>query len=211
MKQRFRSVVENNPYSLSRSHKKTDIDRMTTKNRKFNVAGIGHYSTDFEEGELIYFELEPNNPHDKNAIKVLNESFEQIGYVPRDSAIEFQSFFAGKYPHYCARIVEIWEGREGDDMPKVLAHFASILNELPYAQQQLINSATTNPTNLQKTKLPVIVNWIIITFLVFVLYLLWSVLSKWFGGHIVSTLITLAIGYFSLDAFLDWAIESPKN
>ena len=41
---------------------------MIPKNRKFNVAGVSFNRNSVEEGELVYFELEPDNPHDKNAI-----------------------------------------------------------------------------------------------------------------------------------------------
>jgi hypothetical protein len=39
-------------------------------------------------GELLILEHEPDNPHDINAIRVLRETGEQIGYLPRDFAGE---------------------------------------------------------------------------------------------------------------------------
>ena len=39
-------------------------------------------------GELLVLEHEPDNPHDINAIRVLRETGEQIGYRPRDFAGE---------------------------------------------------------------------------------------------------------------------------
>ena len=59
----------------------------------------------FEEGceyENVYLEAEPDNQHDKNAVKVLNCDDEQLGYLNRDLAkdiskmlsngIEFEAF-----------------------------------------------------------------------------------------------------------------------
>lgn len=42
-------------------------------------------------GEWLILEHEPDNPHDINAIKVLRETGEQIGYLPRDFAGEIVS------------------------------------------------------------------------------------------------------------------------
>lgn len=110
---------------------------MGIKNRKFNLAGVTFYSADVAAGDRVYFQLEPNNPKDPNAIKALNKNNEVIGYIPRDSALEIQAFIKGKYPRYCAKIKEIWE-HEGVRVPKVLAHFALNSDELPFDEQHWI-------------------------------------------------------------------------
>ena len=110
---------------------------MQIKNRKFNVAGVTFYKNDVHEGELVNFELEPNNTHDKNAIKVLNKHNQMLGHIPKENAKEIQSFLKGKYPHYCAKVVETWTPDDEDfEVPKILAHFANNPSELPFASQE---------------------------------------------------------------------------
>lgn len=182
---------------------------MSPKNRSFHVAGIGHYSTEFEEDDLVYFELEPSNPYDKNAIKILNKHYEQIGYVPRENAEEIQKFVVGKYPHYCARIDEVWEGSRGDDMPNVLAHFANNPKELPYPEQRWLNSKNVDTSNL-KPKLPVALNWAIVILGFFGLYWLWEFLQIKIGGYVLPTAIVVGLGYAVLKIFLKLAITEKK-
>lgn len=69
------------------------------KNGKFNVAGSTIYEGVVEAGDIVYFVLEPNNLQDKNAIQIINYSGDIIGYAPKISAAEFQSFRLGKYPY----------------------------------------------------------------------------------------------------------------
>lgn len=111
---------------------------MGIKNRKFNLAGVTFYEAKVSEGEVVYFQLEPLNPKDSNAIKVLNKDMEIIGYVPVENAIEIQSFLKGKYPRYCARVKEIWQ-HDGIRVPKILAHFSLLADELPYDEQVWIS------------------------------------------------------------------------
>lgn len=78
------------------------------KNRKFNVAGSTIYTAKVNAGDVVHFVLEPHNPVDKNAIRIINPHDETIGYVPKASAVEFQEFRTGKYPFYCAKVKEVW-------------------------------------------------------------------------------------------------------
>lgn len=109
------------------------------KNRKFNIAGSTIYTAKVGVGDVVYFVLEPNNPADKNALRIVNADGETVGYVPKASAIEFQEFRTGKYPFYCAKIKEVWQG-ELSLVPKVLAHFTKTEEELPYASQKWFKS-----------------------------------------------------------------------
>jgi len=112
---------------------------MLSKNRKFNVAGSSFYDYSASEGELVYFQLEPQNSYDKNAIKVLNKNHNQIGHIPAKNAKEIQLFINGKYPHYCAKVVGVWEPDDSDVViPKILAHFSNKSNELPYPEQEWV-------------------------------------------------------------------------
>ena len=110
---------------------------MSVKNRKFNLAGTTFYDGKVRAGSLVFFSLEPDNPEDSNAIKVLNKDNEIVGYIPKESAAEIQKFISGKYPHYCAKVKEIWEGDLGK-IPQVLSHFATTPQELPYKMQDWI-------------------------------------------------------------------------
>ena len=107
---------------------------MSIKNRKFNVAGATIYQAKVSAGDLVFFQLEPNNPNHGDAIKILNQLNQVVGYIPRGSVDEIQLFRQGKYPYYCAKVKELWRGSEGL-VPQVLAHFASDISELPYAGQ----------------------------------------------------------------------------
>lgn len=65
------------------------------------VAGESHHNADGTSrqaiiprcrvGELLRLEHEPDNPYDINAIRVLRQTGEQIGYLPRDFAAEVVS------------------------------------------------------------------------------------------------------------------------
>ncbi len=186
---------------------------MTIKNRKFNVAGIGFHSNQYEEEDLIYFELEPTNEFDSNAIKVLNSNLDQIGYVPREKAKEFYELLEDDYQYYCAKIIEIWEGNDGDAMPKVLAHFANDPSELPYPEHEWISSSANQPKKAPrlKTKFPVAFNWLILGLGFIVLFGLWKLLHHLLENFFTSTLVTAVIGYLFLNVFSYFATEEVKD
>ncbi len=47
------------------------------------VDDIKHKTESLKPGSVLMFQREPNNKHDKKAIKILNGKDEKIGYVPR--------------------------------------------------------------------------------------------------------------------------------
>jgi hypothetical protein len=51
-------------------------------------------------GELLLLEHEPDNPHDINAIRVLRQSGEQVGYLEREFAGEVVSRTAKGWQYY---------------------------------------------------------------------------------------------------------------
>ena len=107
---------------------------MIPKNRKFNVAGVSYHQASVNVGDEIHFELEPSNPYDSNAVKVLKRNGTVLGHVPKEMSEEVTKFLTGKYPNYSAYVYEIWEMRDGAkhfDVPKIMAHFANQPNELP--------------------------------------------------------------------------------
>jgi hypothetical protein len=112
---------------------------MGVKNRRFNVAGSTFYDGKCRVGQIVYFSLEPDNPKDPFAIQVLNKNYEIIGYIPKENSEEICKFLSSKkYPHYCAKVKEIWDGELGR-VPRVLSHFATTPEELPYELQEWIN------------------------------------------------------------------------
>ena len=62
-------------------------------NRCFFIAGVRHYincngdlcknSLEVNRGDEVFFKREPENPHDKNAVQILDKSNVLLGYVPR--------------------------------------------------------------------------------------------------------------------------------
>jgi hypothetical protein len=47
------------------------------------IAGRQHYGVRLARGERLRFSREPDNAHDRNAVRVLNGAREQAGYLPR--------------------------------------------------------------------------------------------------------------------------------
>lgn len=186
---------------------------MPFKNKKFNVAGIGFHSNQYKVEDLIYFELEPTNEFDSNAIKLLNSNLDQIGYVPRGKAKEFYELLEDDYRYYCANVIEILDGNDGDDMPKVLAHFATDPSELPYHQHEWITSSAnlSKKTPRLKTKFPVALNWLILGLGFIVLFGLWKLLHHLLENFFTSTVVTAVIGYLFLNVFSYFATEEVKD
>ena len=51
-----------------------------------NLAGMQYCRAVPVAGEKVHFEREPDNPHDRKAIRVENEDFAKVGYLPRQVA-----------------------------------------------------------------------------------------------------------------------------
>lgn len=50
------------------------------------LAGTQYCDATAEAGEAVHFEREPDNSHDRKAIRVENEDFAKVGYLPRQTA-----------------------------------------------------------------------------------------------------------------------------
>jgi len=50
---------------------------------KSQIVGIQFYDDDAKASEQIFFEREPDNTHDKNAIRVENLDFKKVGFLPK--------------------------------------------------------------------------------------------------------------------------------
>lgn len=165
---------------------------MQIKNRKFNVVGVTFYKNDVNVGELVNFELEPNNPHDKNTIKVLNKHNQMLGYIPKENAKEIQSFFNGKYPHYCAKVVETWTPDDEDfEVPKILAHFANNSSELPFAPQEWkdnLYGLSRMPTVEEAS-----FNRLFFLFLIVFSVILWNLVAHYTDSYLFPTLASALV------------------
>ncbi len=51
-----------------------------------NLAGMQYCRAIPAAGEKVHFEREPDNTHDRKAIRVENEDFAKVGYIPRQAA-----------------------------------------------------------------------------------------------------------------------------
>ncbi|MFT5873889.1 MAG: hypothetical protein ACI8WT_002841 [Clostridium sp.] len=104
-----------------------DEDRENVK-RIFYVAGPGHYigcngqecskSEDIQVGEKLNLVLEPENNHDKSAIKVLNSNEVHIGYIPRYYSETITELLNKKYKYNCV-ICDILKDNNCDECIKV--------------------------------------------------------------------------------------------
>ncbi|KAI6135693.1 SNF2 family N-terminal domain-containing protein [Pisolithus croceorrhizus] len=55
---------------------------------KTRVVGVQYYKGLVGAGEQVTLQREPRNPHDRNAIKVINIGGTQVGHIPRDIAAQ---------------------------------------------------------------------------------------------------------------------------
>ena len=73
-------------------HIQTKVVGVTFEGRQEVVARL-------QMGDKVWLEMEPDNPYDKNAIKVTRENGEQIGYISRHLAADIVQYFqAYGYP-----------------------------------------------------------------------------------------------------------------
>lgn len=171
---------------------------MVPKHREFIVKGTEHYSGIVKEGDSVYFEAEPTNTFDSNAIKVLNGLGNIVGYVPRDEADEFQTFRVGKYPYYCARVKKMWEG-DSNEVPIISAHFANQPNELPYSAQKWMES---NSPRKEATKYPIWLNRILFLLPVFFSICGSVIAFKLTDSLLIAIVIFVLVMYFGINLYI---------
>ncbi len=171
---------------------------MVPKHREFIVKGTEHYSGIVKEGDSVYFEAEPTNTYDSNAIKVLNEQGNIIGYVPRDEAIELHVFRNGKYPYYSAKVKGMWEG-DSDEVPIISAHFANQPNELPNSAQRWIKP---NSPFKEVTRYPIWLNRILFLLPVFFSICCSVIAFKLTDSLFIGIVIFVLVMYFGINLYI---------
>tara|TARA_B100000767_G_C19233482_1_gene316177 strand:+ start:88 stop:411 length:324 start_codon:yes stop_codon:yes gene_type:complete len=92
-----------------------------TKNkipRVFKVAGVSFYQeviNTLKENQELKLEKDPNNKFDKNAIKILTEENNHIGFVPKEFNISIGIKFEKIRNKYKLKVKNIhkWDGPTG--------------------------------------------------------------------------------------------------
>ena len=69
------------------TNSKQSMEEMEFPIRGICYEGRAKYAALLTEGEAVLLVPEPENPYDHNAIAILNRSGQQLGYVPRESAV----------------------------------------------------------------------------------------------------------------------------
>ena len=84
----------------------------------FKVAGVSFHKKNVESlshGNILHLELDPENKYDSNAVKVLNDKNEMLGFVPK----EFNSAVVKKFEKISKKYtlivknIHIWDGPTG--------------------------------------------------------------------------------------------------
>ena len=98
-----------------------------------DIAGVGHKNanntsrqrivSESKLGELLILEHEKGNRHDANAIRVLRQNGEQLGYLPREIAYEVMQRWTrnGKLPQYVLRNEEFYQHLPGQSAMRIHA------------------------------------------------------------------------------------------
>jgi hypothetical protein len=71
-------------------------------------------------GDAVLLEREPENRHDRNAIMILSEDGEELGYVPREHAREMAPLLDGGAA-YEATVKRLWETDDGKTVPFIIS------------------------------------------------------------------------------------------
>jgi hypothetical protein len=156
-----------------------------------HVAGESHRNDDGSDrqaiiprcrvGELLVLQHEPDNPHDINAIRVLRQNGEQIGYLEREFAGEVVSRSA-KGRHYHALVAGIGRPRRsrfyGVALLIVVEDDGATDDEVvAYAHEVLSRDRTVGASASQSSRSGV-VDWLLIGTIVAVVLALIAVLAS---------------------------------
>ena len=84
----------------------------------FKVAGVSFHKQKVEalsEGDILTLQKDPNNKYDSNAIKILNNKEEMVGFVPKDFNSAIIKKFEKVSTVYTLKVKNIhkWEGPTG--------------------------------------------------------------------------------------------------
>jgi hypothetical protein len=96
--------------------------------RIFYIAGIRHYigcdgedckkAVNLNIGDRLYLKLEPSNPFDENAIKVLDEENNHVGYLPRYYSESIAEFLKENIEYQCT-VLEVNKDMKCNECVKV--------------------------------------------------------------------------------------------
>jgi len=94
-------------------------------------------------GDTLWLVREPNNPHDRNAICVVRDNGDQVGYLPKELAAQVAGLMDHGHVHVAAQVVELTVGRRSDPQPGVVVRFT-----VPSAAADLVTQGTDMSDNL---------------------------------------------------------------
>ena len=106
-----------------------------TVQRDFFVMGIRHNAPckgedcgllpAVEKGDLLKFQPEPDNPYDPNAIMIMTESGEQLGYVPRYFSPQILARLE-RGDGYSCRVLEVGSNHDCTECVKVRLNIPAV-------------------------------------------------------------------------------------
>jgi hypothetical protein len=100
----------------------------------------GHFRNQSEcaklvAGELVSLKAEPDNEYDANAIRVLNSSGKDLGYIPSEENEELLELLGAEQKVYCARVSKIELDDQDQILPWITIHLATDKDDLPFSQE----------------------------------------------------------------------------
>jgi len=84
----------------------------------FKVAGVSFCKDiveNLQEGQVLFLEKDPENKYDQNAIKILNEDKNMVGFVPKQFNLVLLGKFTKITTKYILKVKNVhkWEGPTG--------------------------------------------------------------------------------------------------
>ncbi len=86
------------------------------------LAGTQYFEAMLEAGERVHFEREPDNAHDGHAIRVENDDFVQVGYLPRKTAAWLAPLLDRGAVYATGKVATTPEGAYGEPVVRVAVY-----------------------------------------------------------------------------------------
>lgn len=112
--------------------------KVKVKTFECDVRGHFNHQSECEKssvGDLVWLIPEPDNDFDKYAIRVLNSSGKDLGYVPSEDNEEILKLLRKEQSEYCSSITEIEKDDRDQILPWITIHIAKDKTNLPFQQE----------------------------------------------------------------------------
>ena len=111
------------------------------KSKKYVFPIRGHFArqeacSKLKIDDLIWLVPEPDNEHDKNAIRFIDSEGDLLGYVPSEENSALLRQLSNKLPNYCAKVVSFENDEFNQTQPFVEVYLAKEEEELPFPQER---------------------------------------------------------------------------